>query len=201
MNKKGFLFLFFLSLTILFCFNVVEAQQEPPTHEGQQAAPPPSSGEAQSQQAQLSEQAKVIQEFNDALIAAMKGGKQLGYAGRYKLLELVIDKTFAMAYMGKSSLGRYWKPLSAQEQKDFLALYREWSIAQYAENFDEYDEQSFKIVSESKSAREIVTINSDFTKAIGDVIEFNYKLRQFKGQWRIVDIMISGVSQLANTRS
>jgi phospholipid transport system substrate-binding protein len=131
----------------------------------------------------------------------MKGGKQLGYAGRYKLLEPVIDKTFAMAYMGKSSLGRYWKPLSEQEQKDFLALYREWSIAQYAENFDEYDEQSFKIVSESESAREIVTVNSDFTKAIGDVIEFNYKLRQFKGQWRIVDIMISGVSQLANTRS
>lgn len=185
MSKQGFLFVFFLSVAILLS-SIVQGQEE--------AAQNPS-------QKQLSEQEKVIQEFNDALIAAMKGGKELGYEGRYKLLEPVIDKTFAMNYMGSRSLGRYWRPLSDADKKAFLELYRQWSIAQYAENFDDYDNQSFKIVSKSESARDIVTVNTEFTKAIGDVIEFNYQLRKFKDQWRIVDIMISGVSQLANTRS
>lgn len=184
MNKQGFLFAFLLSAVILFWSSVVQAS------------------EPAQNQPQLSEQAKVIQEFNDALISAMKGGKELGYEGRYKLLEPVIDKTFAMSYMGPRSLGRFWKPLSDSDKKAFLDIYRQWSIAQYAENFDEYDNQSFKIVSESKSEKGLFFIvNTDFTKDIGDVIEFNYKLRQIKGQWHIVDIMISGVSQLANTRS
>ena len=187
MNKQGFLFVFLMSAAILWSQGV----------HAQEAA----QSQSQIQQSQLSEQAKVIQEFNEALIAAMKGGKELGYEGRYKLLEPVIDKTFAMSYMASRSLGRYWKPLSDADKKAFLDLYRQWSIAQYAENFDEYDNQSFKIVSESESARGLFTVNTDFTKPIGDIIEFNYQLRKIKDHWRIVDIFISGVSQLANTRS
>ena len=80
MNKQGFLFVFLISAAILWSQGV----------RAQEAA----QSQSQIQQSQLSEQAKVIQEFNEALIAAMKGGKELGYEGRYKLLEPVIDKTF-----------------------------------------------------------------------------------------------------------
>ncbi len=35
----------------------------------------------------------------------------------------------------------------------------------------------------------------------GDVTEFDYQLRKIEGRWRVVDIQISGVSQLALTRA
>ena len=61
--------------------------------------------------------------------------------------------------------------------------------------------EKFEVLSETKSAHNTVTVISTLRKSNEETIDFNYKLREIKGKWRIVDIQISGISQLANTRA
>lgn len=144
--------------------------------------------------------AQVISCFNVALIEAMRGGKELGFRGRYRLLQPVVTETFLLPYMASVSVGRHWKTLTEEQQRQFEEIYAEWSIANYAKNFDEYAGERFEITKQSQTAGGAAVV-SKLLNFKGKETEFDYRLRLTEGAWRIVDMRISGVSQLANTRA
>lgn len=145
--------------------------------------------------------AEVIKTFNAALLESMKKADELGYSGRYKLLDPAVRNSFALSYMASQSLGRYWKTIKETEQGVLVKTYTEWSIATYARRFDGYSGERFEVVSESPPDQGTVTVISKIIQPDKEGAVFNYKLRKIDGNWRIVDIQISGVSQLALTRS
>ena len=143
----------------------------------------------------------VIERFNATLLEAMKKADTLGYSGRYEVLEPVIRDSFAFSFMGSQSVGRYWKGLTKEQQNLFLQTYTKWSIATYASRFDGYSGERFELVSESEPQNGTVTVVSKLVDVNNEEVNFHYKLRKTEGKWRVVDIQISGVSQLALTRS
>ena len=145
--------------------------------------------------------AEVIKTFNAALMESMQRADELGYSGRYKLLDPVIRDSFALSYMASQSLGRYWRTIKETEQSTLVKTYTEWSVATYARRFDGYSGERFEVVSESPSDQGTVTVISKIIQPNKEGAVFHYKLRKIEGNWRIVDIQISGVSQLALTRS
>jgi phospholipid transport system substrate-binding protein len=144
---------------------------------------------------------QTIRTFNAALLEAMKRADEFGYKGRYALLAPVIDDSFALSFMADLSLGRYRKTLTEEQHRSYLKTYTEWTTATYAGRFDAYSGERFEVVSQSKAERGTVTVISKLVKSSGDEVEFHYLLRNVAGRWRVVDIHISGVSQLALTRS
>jgi phospholipid transport system substrate-binding protein len=144
--------------------------------------------------------AEVISRFNLALIEAMRGGKELGFSGRYRLLEPVVTGTFLPPYMASVSVGRHWKTLTQEQQRQFKEIYAEWLIASYAKNFHTYAGERFEIMNQSQTT-DGAAVLSKLLNSKGKETEFDYRLRLTEDTWRIVDIRISGVSQLANTRA
>ena len=145
--------------------------------------------------------ADVIKKFNATLMDSMKRANELGYSGRYQLLAPVIKDSFALSYMAIISVGKYWKALDEKQKNLLLDTYAEWSISTYAGRFDNYSGQKFELPSTSKSDQDTVTVISRFVESDNEERDFYYRLRKMEGKWRIVDIQISGVSQLALTRS
>jgi phospholipid transport system substrate-binding protein len=130
----------------------------------------------------------------------MRGGKELGFSGRYRLLEPVVTGTFLSPYMASVSVGRHWKTLTQEQQRQFKEIYAEWLIASYAKNFHTYAGERFEIMNQSQMTGGAAVL-SKLLNSKGKETEFDYRLRLTEDTWRIVDIRISGVSQLANTRA
>ncbi|MGD0283416.1 MAG: ABC transporter substrate-binding protein [Dissulfurispiraceae bacterium] len=145
--------------------------------------------------------AEVIKGFNAALLESMQKAKELGYSGRYKLLEPVIRESFAIPFMAAATVGSNWKTWNEKQKQTFLETYTEWTIASYAGQFNDYSGERFEIDSESKPSRGTVIVVSKLIQQDNDHVDFNYHLRNIDAQWRIVDIHILGVSQLALTRA
>ncbi len=143
----------------------------------------------------------VITAVNSALLKSMQAGDKAGFDGRYRLLEPVLSDSFAFAFMARQSVGRHWKTMPLKDKKRLVKKYTEWSVATYAGRFNKFSDERFEITGGSTSPRGTVTVVSRLHKSDGDTVEFSYKLRRFNGFWKIVDIHIAGVSQLANTRS
>lgn len=156
----------------------------------------PVTGRAEHRDAEAS-----VKRMNSALLESMKSAKEIGFRGRYKLLDPVIHEVFALPFMGEVSMGSYWKSLSPEQKKLYLDIYTDWTITSYAANFSGYSGESFKIREGQKSSGNTVTVLSDLVRPHEDSIDFNYSLRRVQDMWRIVDIRIEGVSQLALTRS
>ena len=146
--------------------------------------------------------ADVVKDFHDVLLESMKKGAQLGYQGRYALIEPVFKKSFAQQLIVEKSMGRYWQTLKDPEKALLEKKYTEWSIAQYAHNFDSFSGEQFAVMSENVQPDGTAVVADKLTVPSDnkDVI-FYYKLRKIQNAWRIVDIQIEGVSQLAQTRS
>src|SRR4051812_46834417 len=61
--------------------------------------------------------AKTVTQFHDGLLDVMKQAKQLGFEGRAKKLEPLLDKTFDLPLMARLAIGPQWSSLTPEQQK------------------------------------------------------------------------------------
>ena len=144
---------------------------------------------------------QVISHLQSSLLQAMQEGEKLGYEGRYKFLESVIDQSHDIDLIIKTILGAtYWSQLDKAQQDLIVDTFRQLSIATYAGRFTHYEGGQFKIVEQRSLPREQTLVRSQLTKSDGGAVNFDYVLHQTDGGWRIVNILFDGVSDLAIKR-
>jgi phospholipid transport system substrate-binding protein len=144
----------------------------------------------------------VVRRFNDTLLSIMKDGQSLGYAGRFKRLQPVMQETFDIPLMAEKVLGSQWKGLSEADQARWRELFAEFTVANYAANFDAFTGQQFEILGEEASANDTVLVKSVVKSPGHEDVELTYRLHQAGGGWRIMDVFLKGtVSELALRRS
>lgn len=143
--------------------------------------------------------AAVVERLNNALIESMKGGRGIGFEGRCRILAPVVKDVFAMEAMTRISSGKHWDHFSPEQRQSLIELYTKWSTSNFADNFDSYAGQRFEVTS-GETVGNRAEVKSRFIKKDGERV-FLYKLARLDGRWRIVDIHLEGVSQLANTRA
>jgi phospholipid transport system substrate-binding protein len=148
-----------------------------------------------------SEASGVIKKLNAAFIASMKAGESKGFWERYDFLEPVIKNSFDFPYIVRKVTGKYWNNMNENERNILLESYANWTVAQYAYNFDQYKGQKFKVVSESEFRPQIMNVRSDLIKTNNETTKFSYFLIKHADSWRIIDVKVGGVSQLAVNRS
>lgn len=135
-----------------------------------------------------------------ALLDTMKGGAQLGFAGRRDQLAPVLASTFDFNTISRLVTGRHWGEMNEAQRESFVEVFSALSAATYAENFDSFGGERFETrSSRSKGKAEIVRtviIASD-----GDETSLDYLLTRERGEWRIVNVVADGVSDISLKRS
>jgi len=144
-----------------------------------------------------------IVKFYDALLEVMKTAKQLGFGGRAERLAPVIDATFDMREMTRLTLGSAGKSLTAEQFDQLVESFRRYTVASYADNFDDYNGERF-VVGEARQAAGGQTVVPSKLVFAGNnpPVSLDYVMRQSEGRWGITDIFAEGsVSQVAMRRS
>jgi len=143
----------------------------------------------------------VVENLHETLLSVMKEGKQIGHQGRYDRLAPVITVGFDMPFVAKTALGKYWETLSEEQKSKFIEVFTRLSIATYAANFDTYSGERFKVVSEKEVGGGRVLVQTQLIKSDGGQIQLDYLLHRTDSQWRIINIVAEGVSDLALKRA
>jgi phospholipid transport system substrate-binding protein len=151
--------------------------------------------------APLSEPVEVVDKFHGSLLDTMKKGGELGYSGRYKTLEPVINSVFDFPAISRLVVGRYWKDLSESQRTSFIGTFTKLSIATYASRFDSFSNEEFKQVAEDKLKKERMLIKTELKKSDGEKVRLDYVLQQKDKQWLIVNVIADGVSDLSLKRA
>jgi len=146
--------------------------------------------------------AAATRSFYDVLLRAMKGGERLGFAGRRELLAPACLRFFNFPLMTRLMVGPQWPQLPPDQQKQLAESFSAFSIATYANRFDDYSGERFDVENEpSALANGDTIVKSQLVQGDGDKVELDYLMRQDNG-WRTIDVYLSGtVSELATRRS
>jgi phospholipid transport system substrate-binding protein len=120
---------------------------------------------------------------------------------RRKRIEQIAFDVFDFTTMSKLTLARNWKKLDDEQKRTFVREFKAHLSRSYGSRLDRYRQENVEIFGTREEPRGDVTV---FTKIVGgqfDGIEMNYRLRNRKDRWRAIDVVIEGVSLIANFRS
>lgn len=106
-------------------------------------------------------------------------------------------------WMAKFVLGRGWQHASEAQRTRYTQSYRQYLLARYTSNFADYAGSNYTITDARSEADGQYTVNMQVSapRAGQQDTQAGYRLRQANGQFKIVDIIIEGVSLLATQRS
>lgn len=144
-----------------------------------------------------------VQAFYDALEDTMKQGEQLGFEGRYKKLDPVIDQTFDVPVMAKIAIGSEWTKFSADEKTRMLQAFNRYMVTTYAARFKSYKGQKFEVGEVKEPAENRALVETKLIRSNGEPVSLNYLFRPgTDGSWKIIDVYFSGaISEMARMRS
>lgn len=143
-----------------------------------------------------------VETLDSALLDVMKNADKLGYRGRYQKLDPVIRQTFNLPLMAQISVGPQWRSLTTDQQNKIIDAFTQLSIATYAARFDGYGGEQFQVDGQMPTTGSDQVVDTKMVRPNDDPVELNYRLRQENGDWKIIDVFLSGtISQLANYRS
>ncbi|MBT8363997.1 MAG: ABC transporter substrate-binding protein [Deltaproteobacteria bacterium] len=138
---------------------------------------------------------KVITTLSDPVFKAKAKDEQIAQIGEE------IDSIFDFKELSRRTLGREWKKMKAEQQKEFVELFRELLQSVYADRLLAYSDQKIIFDKETMLKKGRAEVQSYLQTSDGKKIPLFYRLTDKSGSWRVYDIIIEGVSMVKNYRT
>jgi phospholipid transport system substrate-binding protein len=120
---------------------------------------------------------------------------------RVSEIEGIAYQRFDFATISRLVLARNYRRFSAEQKREFETLLKQHLSHSYGSRVDRYDQEKVDIVGAREEVRGDVTVRTKIVGGQADGIEIDYRLRSIDGSWRVIDVVIEGVSLIANYRS
>jgi phospholipid transport system substrate-binding protein len=144
---------------------------------------------------------QVVEKLHSTLLTVMKDGNQIGYQGRYDQLAPVINSCFDMPFVARTVLGKYWETFNGEQRSRFVEVFTQLSIATYAANFKSYSGERFEVISDKEVSGGRILVQTHLIKSDRGKVQLDYLLHRTAGEWRVINIIAEGVSDLALKRA
>ena len=134
-------------------------------------------------------------------VLAILADESLDQPTRRSRIEAIAFDVFDFTTMSKLVLARNWKRFTQDQKRMFVREFKAHLSRTYGSRLDRYRQENVEIISTRDEPRGDVTV---MTKVIGgqfDGIVMSYRLRFRSERWRAIDVVIEGVSLIANFRS
>ena len=113
----------------------------------------------------------------------------------------IIGEVFDFTELSKRTLGREWKKMKAEQQKEFVELFRELLQGVYADRLLAYTDQKIIFDKEIELKKGRAEVQSNIVLSDGTKVPIYYRLTNKSGQWKTYDLIIEGVSMVKNYRT
>ena len=142
----------------------------------------------------------VVQRTTDAVLAILRD-KSFSSADKRTKIEEVVYTEVDFAVLSRLVLARNWNSMTPAQQESFQSEFKRHLSVTYGNNVDNYKNERSEIVGDRKEARNDWTVQTKIIRGGPDDVAVDYRLRQKEDRWRIIDVIVEGVSLVANFRS
>lgn len=118
---------------------------------------------------------------------------------RRDMVRIIVRPRFDYRAMSQLVLAQNWKKSSAEQQDQFVVLFRELLERTYFSAMDSYTGQTVRMGRERLDDKRAMV--QTFINASNKEVPVNYKLRLKKGDWYTYDVTVDGVSLVSNYRT
>lgn len=144
----------------------------------------------------------VVITTTDGVIAVLKDNA-LSRDAKRERIEEVVYANVDFDTLSRLVMAKNWKTLTPEQQKEFEDEFKRHLSVTYSRNIDNYRNEGVKVIGEREEARGDRTVQTRVVRgdAGSNDILVDYRLREKDGRWYIIDVIVEGVSLVANFRS
>lgn len=140
-----------------------------------------------------------IDSLDNALISLMKSASaKASFQSRYQDLAPIIRQSYDLPLVTQNSVGFLWSTLPADQQKELIDLFTQFTISSYVSQFNGYSGQKLVVLPDEKALGEKKIVLTQLTSPDGSAVQIDYVMGKDQDSWKINDVLLNGtISQVA----
>ena len=115
--------------------------------------------------------------------------------------EALLNENFDVKTIGRVVLGRYWRAASAEQQDEYMELFKDMIVRVYTERLNEYSGQKFQVTNAYSLDGKDSMVQSYIVPKSGPKVRLDWRVRPAGDTFKIVDVIVEGVSMSQTQRS
>jgi len=144
--------------------------------------------------------AQFVRGFGDQAIA-MLSDPAMSSEDRERAFRRLLTNGFHLDLIGRIVLGRHWRRASDDERAEFGRLFQDYLVASYARQLANYADEQLVIEGGRPQGERGALVNSRITRPQGDPVQVEWRLRRAGVSWKIIDVVVEGISMAVTHRS
>jgi phospholipid transport system substrate-binding protein len=129
------------------------------------------------------------------------GDTNLNEEQRKQEFRKLLHTSFDMKTIGRFALGTNWKTATPAQQAEYLKLFESMVVEVYANRFSEYDNQALEVAEAAPEGKDVMVTSYIVPEGGGDKFRVDWRVRNKEGGYKIVDVIVEGVSMALTQRS
>lgn len=134
-----------------------------------------------------------IQKLGDETVATFSN-KSLSRDQAVQRFRTLLYQGFDVPYIGRWVLGRYWNSATPQQQAEYQKLFEQLIVKTYADRFVEYSGETFRIAGTKPAGESDALVTTQILRPSAPPVNVEWRVRQRDGTYKIIDVMVEGVS-------
>ena len=135
------------------------------------------------------------------ILRETQSGKGLPLRQRKDEILTIVNKYFNFDEMARRALGRPWKDQTPAKQQEFVRLFKDLLFNTYVDRVQSYTGTNEKISYDNERLEGDYALVKTRIRGYKDTdVQVDYRLRQDKGDWKVYDVVVEGVSFIDNYR-
>ena len=115
-------------------------------------------------------------------------------------LEKIAHARFDFRTMARLVLARDWKRLDDDKRDEFVDQFTTYLANDYGNRLERYQQEEVEVMSEAPKPRGDVEVRTKIMGGQNNGAIIDYRMRKGRDGWRIIDVVIEGISLVANFR-
>ncbi len=142
----------------------------------------------------------VVESTSEQVLSVLKD-KGVPVDRRLEELQQIAYRRFDFPTIGRLVLARSWNQLSGEQQGAFLEDFKRHLSLDYGRRIDAYTNQTVTVLGDRIEANGDATVRTQVNGTTAAPVAVDYRLRKVDGEWRVIDIIVEGVSLVSSYRS
>ncbi|MAG95642.1 MAG: ABC transporter substrate-binding protein [Alphaproteobacteria bacterium] len=140
-----------------------------------------------------------IQTLGDEFVSVL-ADKELPAERRLEEFRRLFIEGFDVRTISRFALGRYWRRASKNQRQEYGRLFSDYIVNTYSDRLGQYSGEKIVVGKTRNDAKRDRIVSSKIVRPKGKPVRLDWRLRQRDQGFKIVDVVIEGVSMAITQR-
>lgn len=140
----------------------------------------------------------VRQLSNDAL--GILNDTTLTQSERDQAFRDLLKRGFALDYVGRLVLGRHGRTASRVQLDEYNRVFPEYILRIYSSRLTEYGDEEFLVDGTTPAGKRDIYVRVRIVRPDGPPLAGDWRIRKIKGDFKVIDLKIEGISMVITQR-